>query len=1380
MKALKYTIASLVLLATIYFGLMGAIHLVLENNKDLIETEIAAFLGVQKVTVEGFQNLPFLSIQANGFSILMDDGSYVYVDSANIRYSVLRMIQSGQVVRAITGVSVGSVTLFSTIPRITSMIEMLQKGQTNTGENTPFTGSFKVDVRSLNISLGLLGMISSDLQLQDIRMEFNQNKLNLEADLKMKVFLSTNIEYLNADTKLVLDITDLSNRTGTGEIGLELIDFGGTRLFSQKSLKFSFETNEVIFDWDDPSLSNLIRIEQGALVFKLASPFLMNYSKYTEHQLFEYIFPTNQYIMETEAVYRDDMLVLNTSIKSADLTKTYGMLEMHGEGDRFYVKGFVETPKYGLIKADVSFKPDAQLPEGTVEMRDIAFLDGLKFGGIATIKSHSNTVIASVKGLQLNSGLVGDAGVTIVIQTNGIVDLHSMKGPYQAFVDGSITNTELQIFIRLKNADGEFVVKNIHMDFFNLGKGKYTGLARLYTDNGVFKIDGDLEGFYYGRKFFETKVSLSNTYLYFHKLDFLVNQIFITGGMDILSPDKLHTDIVFDGNVNWLYRHYMAVKGEVNIDNDKGVANGRFDLGGLIQVGIYGSGPWLNVGIDLRSYPMKRFDFPGYLSGSADLKLYAGSLYGVNLNLDYPIDSGYKFKLYLRSEKKKGGGDIYVDHCAISFNSDSLLSTTGWMSENGKRLKGKIDFVRGYFSFDASFDDVVAALSFHDFEIQDLIKKGQKYFATSAITLKGKLTDPDIHGSALVYQIVNSPNAPKKMILTVDDFYKAGNIYTLQNLKYFDRDFWVAADGKVTMKKNYMYISAYGKASLMGSIDGNFNITYKQEPDSQTVSYKLNTIKINEIPIGEIEGGVIINGGQYKFYRLANKNGVNGTISDQKNHSKIELDILTDKVWGNVYYEVKNKKVESSSIVLNADLKLLSFLKFIRKIDGQAKLTLKASGSGSEPLFDGDLRIYNLSLALEYTKTQVMNQNFTLAVKESKLVFAQSVLPTSSGDLVLNGYIDTSHIPVPYLDLQISSFYEKPADLILDVDTPLMKIQGNLRLKTIRIYGSPPVLNLTGDVVAQNLFLSVGLTGGGGQSSGPPDPYDLFARLKWNMPISIGNGVRFANQLIDTTLVSGDKLTILGSLWDNSFTLKGEVTVTRGTFSFIGRDFMIQTGEAVFSGKPGYPLPFISLNTLSKYKDSSGENIDVFLTFEGDISDIKLKDFYSMPDRPKSDLYALLGFDNTLISTTNEVWSEVGKKIIVSGIGMADDILIFNPISMAMRKTLGLDFFMIRSGVVETISKGMFYGSTNIDPLSLIGGTSFSMGKYLFSNLFLEYELTLQRDPYSDFGLKTLHSVGLLFDFYNFNFGGRFQPILESVKQTEYEFKFEFNVHQKF
>ncbi|NPV01625.1 MAG: hypothetical protein HPY53_09620 [Brevinematales bacterium] len=1379
MKALKYIIASVVILALVYFGLMGVIHLILDKNKTAIETQIADVLGVQKVNIEGFMNLPFISVEANGFSLVMDDGSYAYVDSAVIRYSVLRYLQFGGIAAAITGVKVGSVSLFSTIPQIQSMIDALQRGETNSDAKPSPIESINVDIHSVNVKLGLIGKISSDLNIKDIRLEFKPNRLSIFADMKANVFLSTNIEYLNADTSVAFEFTDLSNRIGTGKLDLNDIDFGGMKLFSEQELRFAMQSNDISFDWDDPALSNFITVEKDSLTFKLSRPFLIDNKKYAEYNLFEYIFPTNQYVMETSVEYRNDKFTLITAVKSTDLKKTFGEMTAYEENERFYVKGYIDTPKYGLIKADVYFKKDAQLPDGTVEMHDIAFMDGLKFGGLATVVSASNSVTARIKGLQMNGGTIGNAGVTITIQTNGIVDIKSLKGSYQAFVDGAITNTDFRIQIRLKEALGAFVVKNIHMDFFNLGKGKYNGNAVLYTKDEVFYIDGDLQGYYAGGKIIDTTVRLSNSYLNFYTLNFPKNQIFLKGGLDFNSPDKIHTIIKFSGDLNWVYRHYLPTKGIVTIDNDKGMVNGRFDLGGLISVGIYGTGPWLNVGINLHSYPMKRFDFPGFLSGQADLRFYAGSLWGVKFDLDYPLDKNNKFKLVLRSEKKKGGGDIMVDHCALTLNEDTLLSTTGWMNEDGKRLKGKIEFVRGFLTFDASYDDIFGSMSIHDFGVKNLIKKGQDYYLTLGMTFRGKLTDPDMHGSALVYQIVSSPNTPKKTILTVEDLSKVNNVYSAQNLRYYDRDFSFSANGKMILRKDGMYVSANGKISLLGTIDGIYDLVYNSKNDNQTLSYRINSIKMNEISMGAIEGGVIVDGNQYKFYRLANKNGVNGIIIDKGGQTQVNLDILSEKISGTIVYNVKNNKVESSAINLSADLKLFSFLKFLRKIDGKAQLNLTASGSGSDPQFNGELKISDFSVVMDYTKTAIQNQNITLSIQKSKIIFKNEVLPTTSGDMVLNGYIDTSHIPISYIDVQISPQKNKLAEFILDVDTPLMKIQGNLKINTVRVYGNPPVLNLTGDVVAQNLFLSIGLNGGGG--GGPStDPYDLFARLKWNLPIKVGNGVRFANQLIDTTLVSGEDLTILGSLWDNTFTLKGEVSVTRGTFSYIGRDFMIQTGVAKFSGKPGYPLPFISLNTLSRYKDADGENIEVFLTFEGDITDIKLKDFYSIPDRPKSDLYGLLGFENTAINTTNEAWSEVGKKLVVSGIGMADDILIFNPISMAMRKTLGLDFFMIRSGIVETMTKGMLYGSTNLDPLSLIGGTSFSMGKYLFSNLFLEYEITLERDPLSQIGIKTTHSVGLLFDFYNFNFGGHFQPIVDAVKSDNYEFTFEFNVHQKF
>ncbi len=184
------------------------------------------------------------------------------------------------------------------------------------------------------------------------------------------------------------------------------------------------------------------------------------------------------------------------------------------------------------------------------------------------------------------------------------------------------------------------------------------------------------------------------------------------------------------------------------------------------------------------------------------------------------------------------------------------------------------------------------------------------------------------------------------------------------------------------------------------------------------------------------------------------------------------------------------------------------------------------------------------------------------------------------------------------------------------------------------------------------------------------------------------------------------------------------------------------------------------------------------MTFEGKVSKILLTDFYSIPSKTKSELSAILGIpagESSMPVNGNN--GAVSQNVVISGVNVienAGDLWILNPLAIDIRRRLGLDLFSVRTGIIENLTKMSMVGQTN---LNVFGGTSLMFGKYLFPSVFVEYDMTLTN---SSFGLQTLHTIGLEFDFINFDLGWKYQPAPELNSEIKYEQMFEFNINRRF
>lgn len=196
-----------------------------------------------------------------------------------------------------------------------------------------------------------------------------------------------------------------------------------------------------------------------------------------------------------------------------------------------------------------------------------------------------------------------------------------------------------------------------------------------------------------------------------------------------------------------------------------------------------------------------------------------------------------------------------------------------------------------------------------------------------------------------------------------------------------------------------------------------------------------------------------------------------------------------------------------------------------------------------------------------------------------------------------------------------------------------------------------------------------------------------------------------------------------------------------------------------------------------RYRDIDKENVDIFLTFEGKATKIILNDFYSVPEKPKNELALILGIG---IDTKESMTNVATSDYLRTGVGVAENLFFFNPLSLEIKRRIGLDVFSFRSTILQNYFESGFGRNTNVDFRDYISGSGLVMGKYIFPVLFFEYELYFEKDPYSVYGIIPLHSLGLELDLPYFDVGWKYQPYNTGGKDRKYEQLLELKFIRKF
>ena len=277
---------------------------------------------------------------------------------------------------------------------------------------------------------------------------------------------------------------------------------------------------------------------------------------------------------------------------------------------------------------------------------------------------------------------------------------------------------------------------------------------------------------------------------------------------------------------------------------------------------------------------------------------------------------------------------------------------------------------------------------------------------------------------------------------------------------------------------------------------------------------------------------------------------------------------------------------------------------------GHLDFNLEASGTLTQPLFSGKVRLNNVALALKDLPNGISKLNGNLIFDQNRLQVQDLVGTTGGGQLKFGGFL--AYQQGLYGDFTAAG---------KDIRVRYLGISATTDT-TLHLQGTPTNMLLSGNVqitrfiIGRNVdFASFAGTQG---ASVPPDPTAPSSHVRLDVHIFSAPQLDFQNSYAQ--LAGSVDLRIRGTVAQPA--LLGRINVTDGTANFAGTTYRLQRGEIFFTN-PVKIEPFIDIDATTRV-----EEYDVTIGLHGNINQLT-PTFRSEPPLPQADVISLLALGRT-------------------------------------------------------------------------------------------------------------------------------------------------------
>ena len=402
------------------------------------------------------------------------------------------------------------------------------------------------------------------------------------------------------------------------------------------------------------------------------------------------------------------------------------------------------------------------------------------------------------------------------------------------------------------------------------------------------------------------------------------------------------------------------------------------------------------------------------------------------------------------------------------------------------------------------------------------------------------------------------------------------------------------------------------------------------------------------------------------------------------------------------------------------DLTLLNTLihtTAVTVLAGSAAGTVRLHGPINDPAMLGTLQATGVVLESTLIPQRVGPLAFPVAAAERELNLGRTRPERGVAPVVVNGTVRFGQwAPVAYdFSVQTANGDGVPVDYRFGPISVTGVARGG-----VQITGDRESTHIAGSVEADPARVFIDNEGRGSAPAWEPLTVDLA--------VTTGRGVELTWPSDDLpileALVDVDQTVAVSyDGFSGDYSVVGEVAIRRGELFFFNRTFVLRDGLVSFAEDGGRFDPMVTVRAETRERSPDDGTLRIYLDADSPLSALSPQNvrLSSDPARPLPELRAMLGGPFADGTADEDV-----DLLAVAG-SMATQFGVVRPMERALRDSLRLDLFSIRSQLVENLLRTPL----GVSSPDLLDNTEIVVGKYLGDDLFFEALVRVESDTVS-------------------------------------------------
>lgn len=432
----------------------------------------------------------------------------------------------------------------------------------------------------------------------------------------------------------------------------------------------------------------------------------------------------------------------------------------------------------------------------------------------------------------------------------------------------------------------------------------------------------------------------------------------------------------------------------------------------------------------------------------------------------------------------------------------------------------------------------------------------------------------------------------------------------------------------------------------------------------------------------------------------------------------------------NAIIDAKVQNLSTQSELIN----LFISPSLVKMIKGTIEANLTVRGFVTDPTFEGSLNIKDTLAETSVFKGMIGPFNSSILFEGNRLELQRTTINVGSGSVELEGIIFlTRLIPERY---QLNLFIDNNTPIGIDYVFSIVRLSGFVSGE-LALKGSLISADISGDLELYDSSILIGA------DSNQESTKQTFP-INIDLIVRSGNRVSLIWPLLEFPVIRAyispkQALHYQSDSFKNEFKLYGDVDIRGGEIFYFGQVFYLRQGNVSFREDQIKFDPFVILTGEYRTRDNAGP-VTVFLEINDFLSRFTPR-FSSSPPKTSEEISALVGSIFVPDRYTKEGWQ--GAINLVGDVGSG---FVLRPFEDAIRSTLGLDMFSVRTQLLNRILQNQFVNE-NQTLQDYLDNTSIFLGKYIDEDIFFEglFTLTNQSDEYNPLSseLKPRLELGL-------------------------------------